>query len=195
MHTRYLPLHAIVALTATVLACQDGDVATTTPEGQPAAASQAEEVTRLEQQLNQPFALEAGFRVIILSVSIRDQTGDPAMDVYQSHPAPGNVFVVVEYDLANLGTEAQGPPGFPVLRDAEGNEHEPATRPTSNYMTFQLFPGQEPPDREVPSGAQLRLAKVYEVAQAAWEAGGFQVVWEVDPWQGGERTTNYIRVN
>ena len=137
--------------------------------------------------LGEPVALEDGFVATVTSWKTQPTAGAIVADteLYLSRAAEGMTYVVVEYTLTNTGDVEEYFLFAPELSDASGGTSFCNVDATTNYSVHELVrtePEEENPNYNSGStyspGEYKTKADVYEVDQAAWEAGGWTLIME-----------------
>jgi len=131
--------------------------------------------------------LGEGFSSVVLGVKTQPTAGKMIgeSEVYFSRAAEGSTFVVVEFTVTNNGPEEEYFLFSPQLADAAGTLVDTHVDATTNYSVHELV-RTEPEEGSVnfnsastySPGEYKTKAVVFEVDQAAWDAGGWTLLME-----------------
>lgn len=160
---------------------------TATSTGEPVEAVEPVEVVPTMFAIGEPVDLGDGFSSTIALVKTQPTAGAiiANSEVYLTRAGEGMTFVVVEYTVTNNGAAEEYFLFAPQLADASGAIVDSNIDASTNYTVHELV-RTEPEEASVnfnststySPGEYKTKATVFEVDQAAWDAGGWTLVME-----------------
>lgn len=169
-----------------LLACGgSGETDAAASGGEPVEVAEPVEASPAVFEIGEAVDLGNGFSATVLVVKTQPTAGAVVADteLYLSRAAEGSTFVVVEYTVTNNGAAEEYFLFSPQLADASGALIDSHIDASTNY-TVQELVRTEPEEASVnfnststySPGEYKTKATVFEVDQAAWDAGGWTLL-------------------